>query len=137
MDNIIRSHSVRDKTKKFRNLDFSISSYQKNAIKEEMESSREYLSDTQEEINNDDDSDNIKPVSKFQYYFETIITIILCFHCYFIYSYLNIFHLVFCFLFTYSKYDIEYNFLVKNKEGTKCSLFSLIRGYLSFQLQIV
>ena len=130
MNNIIRSHSVRDKTKKFRNLDFSISSYQKNAIKEEMESSREYLSDTQEEINNDDDSDNIKPVSKFQYYFETIITIILCFHCYFIYSYLNIFHLVFCFLFTYSKYDIEYNFLVKNKKTLIMVLIIIDSVYL-------
>ena len=61
------------------------------------------------DLMNEEDSDN-KSVSTFQYYFEAIITIILFFHSFFIYSYLNIIHVVYCFLLTYSRYDIDYTF---------------------------
>ena len=123
----MRSYTVKNNKKSPKKLDASIN--QKNIIKEELESSKEYLSDTQEDLINEEDSDN-KSVSTFQYYFEAIITIILFFHSFFIYSYLNIIHVVYCFLLTYSRYDIDYTFLVKNKKTLMIVLIIIDSIYL-------
>ena len=127
MEKYTRSYTVKNNKKSPKQLDASIN--QKNIIKEELESSKEYLSDTQEDLMNEEDSDN-KSVSTFQYYFEAIITIILFFHSFFIYSYLNIIHVVYCFLLTYSRYDIDYTFLVKNKKTLMIVLIIIDSIYL-------
>ena len=127
MEKHTRSYTVKNNKKSPKQLDASIN--QKNIIKEELESSKEYLSDTQEDLINEEDSDN-KSVSTFQYYFEAIITIILFFHSFFIYSYLNIIHVVYCFLLTYSRYDIDYTFLVKNKKTLMIVLIIIDSIYL-------
>ena len=130
MENISRSYTVKNIKKNSKKFDFSF--HQKNIIKEEYESSNQSFSDTQEDLINEEETDtkDYKPVSKFQYYFEAIITIILCFHSYFIYSYLNIIHVIYCFLLTYSRYETDFNFLVKNKKTLMIVLIIVDSIYL-------
>ena len=122
-----RSHTVKTSHKSSKKIDFSLNL--KNSIKEELESSKEYNSDTQEEINNDEEPD-VQIVSKFQFYFEAIITIILCFHSYLIYSYLNVIHVCFIFILTFSRYETEYTFLLKNKKTLMIILVIIDSVYL-------
>ena len=110
MESKNRSYTLKYKKKNQLKQDISLDP--KLIIKEETESPRDYLSDSQEEKTNEDYPELPNPVSKYQYYFEIIITIIFCFHCYFIYSYLNIIHLIFCFLLIYSRYETDYTFFV-------------------------
>ena len=130
MEKTSRSYTVKNRKRNVKKLDFSIISNQKNSIREEMESSRDNFSDTQEDINNEEDSDSNHHVSRFQYYFELIMTVILCFHSYFIYSYLNFIHLIYCFLLTYSRFDLDYNFISKNKKTLFIVLIIIDSGYL-------
>ena len=112
-----------------------LSLQQKETIKEEDDSSSHSFSENQEDLINDDEIDNIdftdnKPVSKYQFYFEAIITIILCFHSYFIYSYLNIIHVIYIFLLTYTRYETDFNCLVKNKKTLMIVLIIIDSVYL-------
>ena len=122
--------------KKRRNTPKNDLSFQQiDTINEEDESSSHSFSDNQEELINEDEFDNLditdnKPVSKYQFYFEAIITIILCFHSYFIYSYLNIVHVVYIFLLTYTRYETDYNCLVKNKKTFMIVLIIIDSIYL-------
>ena len=127
MEDHPRSYTVKNKQKSPKKLDNSINI--KSSIKEELESSKDYNSDTQEEINNEEESDT-QIVSKFQFYFEAIITIILCFHSYLIYSYLNIIHVCFIFILTFSRYETEYTFLLKNKKTLMIVLIIIDAIYL-------
>jgi hypothetical protein len=127
MESKNRSYTL--KYKKKNQLKQEISLEPKLMIKEETDSTKDYLSDSQEEKTIEDNSE-MHPVSTYQYYFETIITIILCFHCYFIYSYLNIIHLIFCFLLIYSKYETDYTFFVKKKKTLLVVLIIIDSAYL-------
>ena len=120
-----RSYTVKKERRNQRKLDID-SNF---AIKEENESSKENISDSQEDIINEEDSE-FHPVSKFQYYFELFMTIIMFFHIYLIYSYLNIIHLIYCFLLTYSRYEINYNFILKNKKTLMIVLIIIDSIYL-------
>ena len=128
MESKNRSYTLKYKKKNQLKQDMSLDP--KLIIKEETESPRDYLSDSQEEKTNEDYPELPNPVSKYQYYFEIIITIIFCFHCYFIYSYLNIIHLIFCFLLIYSRYETDYTFFVKNKKTFLIVLIIIDSAYL-------
>ena len=133
MERISRTKTLMSKKK---NSQKNIPSFhKKKTIKEEFDSSSQSSSDNQEELINDDEIDNIentdiKPVSKYQFYFEAIITIILCFHSYFIYSYLNIVHVLYIFLLTYTRYETDFNCLVKNKKTLLIVLIIVDSVYL-------
>ena len=87
--------------------------YSKDIIKEENEDGN-VINESQED-NNEEDSE-IQNVSNFQYYFEVIITVIMSLNSFFIYSYLSIIHIAFCFLLLFSRFIIEYNFWAKSKK---------------------
>ena len=125
MKNMTRSYTVKKERRNQRKIDIDLNF----AIKEENESSKENISDSQEDIINEEDSE-FHPVSKFQYYFELFMTIIMFFHIYLIYSYLNIIHLIYCFLLTYSRYEINYNFILKNKKTLMIVLIIIDSIYL-------
>ena len=91
-------------------------------IKEENESLRDNLNESQEFSINEEDSD-IQAVSGFQYYFEVILSILFLLNSFFIYSYINILHIIYCPILIRSRYNIEYNFWVKSK---KCLMIFLI-----------
>ena len=89
--------------------------YPKDPIKEENESIKDFLNESQEDIINEEESD-FQNVSNYQYYFELILSIIMALNSFFVYSYLNIIHLLYCFLLIYSRFIIEYNFWAKSKK---------------------
>jgi hypothetical protein len=78
--------------KKLRNS-MEIKPYTKDVIKEENEDGN-VINESLDDINNEEDSD-IQNVSNFHYYFEVIITVIMSLNSFFIYSYLNIIHIIF------------------------------------------
>ena len=112
-----RSYSVRNKNFKAsrRNLPHI---HTNDVIQEENESInriKDNIYDEMDDVANEDESD-FQNVSNFQYYFELIISIIMTLNSFFTYSYLNIIHLVFCFIFIYSRFNIEYNFFAKSRK---------------------
>ena len=106
--------ALKNQNKKLRNS-MEIKPYSKDVIKEENEDGN-VINESQEDINNEEDSD-LQNVSNFQYYFEVIITTIMSLNSFFIYSYLNIIHIFFCFLLLFSRFIIEYNFWAKSKKA--------------------
>ena len=112
-----RSYSVKNKNFKAsrRNLPHI---HTNDVIQEENESInriKDNIYDETDDMTNEDESD-FHNVSNFQYYFEFIISIIMSLNSFFTYSYLNIIHLVFCFIFIYSRFNIEYNFFAKSRK---------------------
>ena len=111
----VRSYSLKNKNirNSYKGIEMDI--YPKDAIKEENESIKDYLNESQEDIINEEESD-LPNVSNYQYYFELILTIIMTLNSFIAYSYLNIIHLIYCFLLIYSRFLIEYNFWAKSKK---------------------
>ena len=111
----VRSYSLKNKNirNSYKGIEMDI--YPKDAIKEENESIKDYLNESQEDIINEEESD-LPNVSNYQYYFELILTIIMTLNSFIAYSYLNIIHLIYCFLLIYSRFIIEYNFWAKSKK---------------------
>ena len=104
--------TLMNKNNKLRNC-MEYRPYSKDIIKEENEDGN-VINESQED-NNEEDSE-IQNVSNFQYYFEVIITVIMSLNSFFIYSYLSIIHIAFCFLLLFSRFIIEYNFWAKSKK---------------------
>ena len=112
-----RSYSVKNKNFKAsrRNLPHI---HTNDVIQEENESInriKDNIYNETDDVANEDESD-FHSISNFQYYFELIISIIMSINSFFTYSYLNIIHLVFCFIFIYSRFNIEYNFFAKSRK---------------------
>ena len=128
----VRSFSVKNKNvpSSIKNLELGI--YPKDSIKEENESVKDNLNESQEDIINEEDSD-IQNVSNFQYYFELILSIIMILNSFFTYSYLNIIHIIYCFLLLYSRFTIEYNFWVKTKKTLMIILLIINCLYLTIK----
>ena len=126
----IRSYSVKNKNlrKSMKNIDLGI----KDAIQEENESVKDNLNESQEDIINEEDSD-IQNVSNYQYYFELILSIIMILNSFFTYSYLNIIHLIFCFLILHSRFNIQYNFWEKSRRTFMIILLVIDCLYLVFK----
>ena len=112
----IRSYSVKNKNlgNSLKSIELGI--YPAEPIKEENESVKDNLNESQDDDIINEEESEIHVVSNYQYYFELIISIIMCFNSFFSYSYLNIIHLIYCFLLIYSRYNIEYNFWEKSKK---------------------
>ena len=100
-----------DLRKSLKNLDLNI--YSKDTIREENEYNNQNTSQDENIIEEESDSQN---VSNFQFYFEALLVIIMSLNSFFTYSYLNIFHLVFCFILIHSTFTIEYNYWARNKK---------------------
>ena len=111
----IRSFSVKNKNMRASLKNIELGIYPKDPIKEENEDVKDNFNESQEDIINEEESD-IENVSNYQYYFELIISIIMCLNSFFTYSYLNIIHLIYCVILIRSRYSIEYNFWVKSKK---------------------
>ena len=79
-----------------------------------------------------EDSD-IQNVSNYQYYFELILSIIMILNSFFTYSYLNIIHLIFCFLILHSRFNIQYNFWEKSRRTFMIILLVIDCLYLVFK----
>ena len=124
-----RSYSVKNKKAEssYKKLDLILNP--KDIIKEENENIKGNLNDSQDEDSFDEESD-FQNVSNYQFYFEVIISLVMCLNSFFTYSYLNIFHLVFCFIFIHSRINIEYNFWAKTKKTFMVILLSLDCLYL-------
>ena len=116
------NNALMDKNKKLRNS-MEYMPYSKDVIKEENEDGNA-INESQEDINNEEDSD-VQNVSNFQYYFEVIITVIMSLNSFFIYSYLNIIHIFFCFLLLFSRFITEYNFWAKSKKAFMIFLLAI------------
>ena len=112
----IRSYSVKNNNlgNSLKSIELGI--YPAEPIKEENESVKDNLNESQDDDIINEEESEIHVVSNYQYYFELIISIIMCFNSFFSYSYLNIIHLIYCFLLIYSRYNIEYNFWEKSKK---------------------
>ena len=111
---IRRSFSLINKNRaSLKNIELGI--LPKDTIKEENESVKDNLNESQEDIINEEESE-VENVSGYQFYFEIIISIIMCLNAFFTYSHLNIIHLIYCILLIRSRYTLEYNFWVKSKK---------------------
>ena len=109
------NRALMNKNKTMRNSSMEYRPYSKDIIKEENEDGN-IINETNEDMNNEEDSE-LQNVSNFQYYFEVIITVIMSLNSFFVYSYLNIIHFVFCFTLLFSRFIIEYNFWAKSKKA--------------------
>ena len=123
-----RSYSVKSKNRRNSLKRLNLDIYAKDAIKEENESVKDN-NETQVELINEEESD-VQTVSNFQFYFELILSSIMCLNSFFVYSYLNIIHLIFCFLLIYSRFNLDYNFWAKNKATLMIILLTIDALYL-------
>ena len=112
----IRSYSVKKSSIRTSLKNYELGIYPKDPIKEENESIKDNFNDSQEDDIINEEESEIQNVSNYQYYFELIISIIMFINSFFSYSYLNIVHLIYCFLLIYTRFNIEYNFLEKTKK---------------------
>ena len=124
-----RSFSVKNKNMRNSLKSIELGIYPKDPIKEENESIKDFLNESQEDIINEEESD-FQNVSNYQYYFELILSIIMTLNSFFVYSYLNILHLMYCFLLIYSRFIIEYNFWAKSKKTLMIILLIIDAVYL-------